>query len=188
MIKPNRLTTALAIALTTVSLVVLPHVLHAKAASDDRVLTAKAVEQFVASFPDVKSIAIKYAKDKKAEVKATKKPLVAVIAAVSDGVAVKEVDKTVQTYGFKGSGEWVAVADKIARAYAHIKTGGQSSKAQRKLKKAIGKIEKNDFLSDGQKAKLVEALRHNAGALDAPPPENVEVVKPMMAQIDAVMQ
>ncbi|MBX2804601.1 MAG: hypothetical protein KTR19_01400, partial [Hyphomicrobiales bacterium] len=94
----------------------------------------------------------------------------------------------VKPHGFTGTKQWLSVASSVGRTYAHLRTGINVAKANKKLEKAIAKIEKNDFLNDKQKAKLIKALRKGAGELlEEPPAENVAVVKPMAGQIDAII-
>lgn len=160
-------------------------VAEAKSAS----LTAEKIDKFCQSLPEVKKITTRHAKQKGKEVAGAADQLAAVLAAAGDEAGKKEVEAAVRSHGFASTKEWLSVGQSIAAAYAHIKTGGASEKAQKKLAKAIRKIEKNDFLSDKQKAELVQALRKGMdGALEAPPAENVAAVRPMVGKIEAVMQ
>ena len=158
------------------------------AAAEARILTRQTVKQFVASFPDVRSIAVSHAADKGQNIADAEDSLAAVIQAVSDKSIAKKVDAAVQHHGFGSSGEWMSVAQSVGLAYAHIKSGGDDKK-QRKIDKAIAKINKMDFLSDKQKQKLAKGVREQAGVLlDAPPPENIAAVEPMVGEIEAVMK
>lgn len=152
-------------------------------------LSTETIDKFCQSLPEVKKITVKHARQKGKDVAGAADQLTAVLAAVGDDEGQKEVEAAVRAHGFAGTKEWLAVGRSIATAYAHIKTGGVSDKAQKKLEKAIRKIEKNDFLSDKQKAELIKALRKGADeALEAPPAENVAAVRPMVGKIEAVMQ
>jgi hypothetical protein len=62
------------------------------------------------------------------------------------------------------------------------------AKAQRKLEKAIAKVEDMPLLSDKQKKDLIENLRKGAVALEPPPAENMAVVKAMAPEIEAVVK
>jgi heterodisulfide reductase subunit A-like polyferredoxin len=163
----------------------LAHAALAKA----KVLTQDAVKQFIASYPDVKTIVAAEAAEKSAGVSSPKDGIAVVVAAVSDKAVKTKIDSAVKAHGFSGSQEWVQVAQSVGQAYAHIKTGGADEKTQRKLQKAIEKIRKNDFLSEKQKEKLIEAIKGGADTvLEPPPAENVAAVKPMVAQIEAVVK
>ena len=186
----NRLGALLGLALSVLAPVtVLNAGMVSRAEAKTETLTGERIEKFCASFPKVKAIAVKQAKAKGSDVANAADQLSAVLKAVSDKEAGKEVESAVREHGFSNVKEWASVGESIVRAYAHIKTGGIDEAAQKKLKKAIRKIEKNDFLSDSQKADLIKALRKGADEVLTPPPaENVAAVKPMVGKIEAVMQ
>ncbi len=170
---------------TTILLSVQAHVAQAKG----QILTKTTVKYFVASYPAVKSIARKHAEAKSTALGNAKDHLAALIEIASDEAAIQDVETAVKEYGFESAKQWLSVAESVGRAYAHVKTGGLTSKAERKVQKAIAKIEKNSLLSDKQKTKLIDAIREGAGfVMEPPPPENVAAVEPMMAEIEAVIQ
>jgi hypothetical protein len=151
-------------------------------------LTQDTVKQFIASFPAVKAIAVSHAAEKGKAVASTKDNLAAVIEAVSDKSVADRVNKAVKAHGFKDAKEWAAVAQSVGQVYAHLKVGTADGRAKKKLDKAIAKIEKNNFLDDKQKQQLVKALRSGAdGVLEPPPEQNVTAVKPMVAELEAVV-
>jgi hypothetical protein len=151
-------------------------------------LTQDTVKQFIASFPAVKAIAVSHAAEKGKAVASTKDNLAAVIEAVSDKSVADRVNKAVKAHGFKDAKEWAAVAQSVGQVYAHLKVGTADGRAKKKLDKAIAKIEKNNFLDDKQKQQLVKALRSGAdGMLEPPPEQNVTAVKPMVAELEAVV-
>lgn len=154
-----------------------------------QILTQTAVKRFVKSYPDIKSVVQKHAAANGVKLASAKDHLTALTEIASDEDAVKEIDEAAKTHGFDDAKQWISIAESVGRAYAHIKVGDTKSKAERKLEKAIKKIEKNDLFSDRQKTKLIEALRGGASfVLEAPPLENVAIVEPMMNEIEAVMQ
>lgn len=158
------------------------------ASAKDQILTQKAVSMFLASYPDVKTVAERHANQKGEELSGAADQLTAVISAVSDDAIVQEIDSTVQAHGFTGAKQWLSVASAVGRAYAHLRSGVDTAKANRKLEKAIRKIEKNGFLNEKQKAKLIKALREGAGELlEEPPAENLAAVEPMAGEIDAIV-
>lgn len=151
-------------------------------------LTQDTVKQFIASFPAVKAIAVSHVAEKGKAVASTKDNLAAVIEAVSDKSVADRVNKAVKAHGFKDAKEWAAVAQSVGQVYAHLKVGTADGRAKKKLDKAIAKIEKNNFLDDKQKQQLVKALRSSAdGMLEPPPEQNVTAVKPMVAELEAVV-
>lgn len=152
-------------------------------------LTQDTVKQFIASFPAVKAIAVSHAAEKGKAVASTKDNLAAVIEAVSDKSVADRVNKAVKAHGFKDAKEWAAVAQSVGQVYAHLKVGTADGRAKKKLDKAIAKIEKNNFLDDKQKQQLVKALRSGAdGVLEPPPEQNVTAVRPMVAELEAVVK
>ena len=153
------------------------------------ILTKVTVEKFLDSYPDVKTIAEKEGRDKGAEIGGSSNQLAAVIAAVSDDTVTPKIDAAVQNHGFEDTKQWLSIGRSVAQAYAHIKGGAQKSKAQDKVEKAIRKIEKTSFLSDKKKQKLIDSLRKQAGdVLAEPPAENIAAIKPMIGEIEKVMQ
>ena len=159
------------------------------ASAKTQALTQDMVKQFIASFPAVKTIAVRHAAEKGKAVASTKDNLAAVIEAVSDKSIADRVNKAVKAHGFKDAKEWVAVGESVGRVYAHLKVGTVDGRAKKKLDKAISKIEKNDFLNDKQKQQLVKALRSGADeALEPPPEENVTAVRPMVAELEAAVK
>jgi hypothetical protein len=171
-------------ALASASMLSLSSSANAKA----QILTKKTVEKFLDSYPEVRSIAESEGRKKGAEIGSASNQLAAVIAAVSDDTVTPRIDAAVQNHGFVDARQWLSVGKSVVQAYAHIKAGGQKSKAQRKVEKAIRKIEKTSFLSDKQKQKLIDAVREGADNLmEDPPEENIAAVKPMLGQIEKGM-
>lgn len=188
--KPQtRIIQSIALLLATFGMAAATYLAGAQSASaKDQILSQRAVEMFLASYPDVKTIAERHASQKGEEISGATDHLSAVINAVSDEAVVAEVDSAVQAHGFTGAQQWLSVASAVGRAYAHLRSGIDMSKANRKLEKAIAKIEKNGFLNDKQKAKLIKALREGAGELlEEPPAENLAAVEPMAGEIDAIV-
>lgn len=162
--------------------------LSSSANAKAQILTKTTVEKFLDSYPDVKSIAEQEGKEKGARIGAASNQLAAVIAAASDDTVTPKIDAAVQDHGFSSTKHWLSVGRSVAQAYAHIKAGAQKSKAQRKVEKAIRKIEKTSFLSDKQKQKLIDAVREGADELmEDPPAENIAAVTPMIGRIEKVM-
>ncbi len=154
-----------------------------------QILTETTVKKFIASYPAVRSVAEQHAAETGANLAGAQDHFSALIEIVSDKAAVKKIETAVEAHGFGSAKDWVAVAKSVGHAYVHVKAGGAQGKAERRLEKAIAKIEKNGLLSDSQKAKLISALREGAGSvLESPPPENLAAVSGMMAELDALMQ
>jgi hypothetical protein len=153
-------------------------------------LTQVSVQRFIASYPDVKTLAVSQAAAKGKKIGGSDNALLAVVEAASDDTIQSELDSTARRYGFRDGKEWFGVARSVGVAYAHMKTGSSGDpKAKKKLEKAIEKVEDMPLLSDKQKKKLIENLRKSAGVvLEPPPPENMAVVKAMAPQIEAAVK
>jgi hypothetical protein len=153
-------------------------------------LTEASVRKFIASYPEVKTIAVNQASAKGKKIGGAANPLLAVVEAASDDQIKGQIDVTARRHGFRDSKEWFGVARSVGVAYAHMKAGADADgKAQKKLEKALAKIDDMDFLSDKQKKKLKDAARDSAGVvLEPPPPENIAVVKAMAPQIEATVK
>jgi hypothetical protein len=160
----------------------------ASLAAKSKSLTPQTVKQFIATYPEVKKIAVSEAAAKGGNVATSKDKIAAVIEAASDKSIAKKVDAAIQPHGFSDTKEWMSVAESVGKAYAHIKAGGDD-KTKRKLEKALAKINKMDFLTDEQKEKLMKKVREKAGTvLEPPPPENIAAVQPMVGEIEAVLR
>lgn len=154
-------------------------------------LSKASVKKFIASYPEVKVIAVSEAMTKGKKIGSADTPLLAVVEAASDDSIKGKIDVTAQRYGFRDGDEWFGVARSVGMAYAHMKAGsdGGDAKAQRKVEKALAKIDDMDFLSNKQKKKLKEAAQKGTAAvLEPQPPENIAVVKAMAPEIEAVVK
>ncbi len=164
--------------------------LGGSATAESSRLTRTVVKQFVASYPAVKSVVANRAADRGSKIGSGKEALAAVTEAAVDKDIKAEIDAAARPHGFRNATEWFRVARTVVTTYAYLKLDADDAKKQRKLEKAIAKIRKNGLLSDKAKGKLIEALREHAGvlALETPPRENVEAVRPMVAAIDAMVK
>jgi hypothetical protein len=163
---------------------------NAPRAAESERLTQGSVKRFIASYPEVKTIAVNQASAKGKKIGGSDNALLAVVEAASDDSIKGEIEGAARRHGFRDGKEWFGVARSVGVAYAHMKSGvSVDAKAQQKLEKAIAKVEDMPLLSDKQKKKLVADLRKGASVvLEPPPPENVAVVKAMAPQIEAVVK
>lgn len=151
-------------------------------------LTTASVKQFLASYPAVKAVAVRRASANGQKISTGKEALAAVVEVASDKAIKGEIETAARAHGFRDAKEWSGVGQSIAVTYAHLKLSPEDEKNRRKIEKAIAKIQKNDLLSDKAKRKLIDAIRGGVDAVEPPPAENIAVVKPMMAEIDAVVK
>lgn len=176
-------------AMTVLVLAALLSPVFGHAAEGDK-LTQGAVKRFIASYPEVKTIAVSQAAAKGKKIGSSENALLAVVEAASDDGIKVEIEGAARRHGFRDGKEWFGVARSVGVAYAHMKSGVTvDAKTQHKLEKAIAKVEDMPLLSEKQKKKLIENLRKGADvALEPPPPENVAVVKAMAPQIEAMVK
>jgi hypothetical protein len=151
-------------------------------------LTDASVKQFIASFPAVKAVAVRYAVSKGMKIASGKDAMVAVLSVIGDDTIKPDVEAAVKPYGFEDIKEWMGVAKSVSLTYAHLKLSPEDLKKRQKIEKTIAKIEKNDFLPKKTKKQMIEAAREGLDLVENPPAENVEAVKPRIAEIDAVVK
>src|SRR3990172_555669 len=88
-------------------------------------LTQTSVKRFIASYPEVKRIAVSQATAKGKKLVGADNPLMAVLEAASDDTIKGEIDVTAKQHGFRDGKEWFGVARSIGVAYAHMKVGSK---------------------------------------------------------------
>jgi predicted component of type VI protein secretion system len=161
------------------------HVAHAQNAK----LSTQTVKHFIASFPQVKAVVVQHGIESAGKASDDANTLSTVIEAATDETLQTHIDEVVLANGFRNTKDWLSAAQSITKCYAYLKLSPSQAKMRRKLEKAIRKIKKNDFLSDKQKRKLIEAVRANFGAvMEEPPAENLAAVKPFVADLDALVK
>lgn len=152
-------------------------------------LTKDMLERWMASYPQVKMLAIAQAANKGKELKGKVNPIEAVMRFADDKEVRAEADAAVKKHGFKNFEEWLGVARATAAAYGRLKAGATDEDAKRSADKLIKKIDDIPFLSEKQKRKLQEKAREEVEkeVLNAPP-ENVELVRSMEKDLDSVVK
>jgi hypothetical protein len=158
-------------------------------------LTPETVKQFIASFPQVKAIVTAHAVTEGTKAASDGKngneanALATLVEAVTNKALKNELDTAARANDFRDGKEWLSAAQRITRTYAYIRLNPDQAKAQKKLNKAIAKIEETEFLSDKQKRKLIDALRENVGVVVEPPAgEDLAAVKPFVEELDALVK
>jgi len=142
------------------------------AAAKDAILTQDSVSRFLASFGEMRTIAI------------------------SEGLTSKlktEAEKIAVGHGFTDLKDWAGTGRSIAQAYLFITVGPARGIARDTLEQnkdaAISQLEKLGLLNDKSKQKLKENLDSLEDQLSRePPPENVAVVKKMKPDIDGAVK
>lgn len=161
------------------------HVAHAQ----NTQLSAETVKHFIASFPQVKAVVIQHGVESAGKASDDANTLSVVIDAATDQALQTNIDEVVIASGFRNTKDWLSAAHSILQCYTFLKLSPSQAKTRKKLEKAIRKINKNGFLSDKQKRKLIDAVRANVGVvMEKPPAEDLAAVKPFVAELDALVK
>jgi hypothetical protein len=163
------------------------------AAAKERLLTEDSVSRFLASFSEMRMIAMSEGLKAGADSEAAKNPLGAVLKAIKSSKLKTEAGKIAAAHGFTDLNDWAGAGRSVAQAYLFITVGPGHGIARDTLEKnkdaAISQLEKLGLLS----AKSKERLKENLDSLEdrlarEPPPENVAIVKKMKGDIDAAVK
>jgi hypothetical protein len=163
------------------------------AAAKEQILTEDSVSRFLASFSEMRMIAITEGLKTGTDSEAAKNPLGAVLKAIKSSKLKTEAGKIAAAHGFADLTDWAGAGRSIAQAYIFITAGPAHGIARETLEKnkdaAITQLEKLGFLSAKSKEKLKENLNSLEDQLARePPPENVAIVKKMKGDIDAAVK
>ncbi|MGA7325915.1 MAG: hypothetical protein WBX25_15885 [Rhodomicrobium sp.] len=163
------------------------------AAAKDVPLTQDNVTRFLASFAEMRDIAIAEGLRTGMDSEAAKNPLAAVLKAIKSSKLKTDAERIAVSHGFKNLAGWIGTGRSVAQAYLFIKAGSARGIARATLDKnkdnAISQLEKLGLLSDDSKKKLKDNLDDLSDQLARePPPGNVAVVRPMMADIEAAVK
>ncbi len=163
------------------------------AAAKDTLLTQDSVSRFLASFGEMRAIAISEGLKTGMGSEAAKNPLGAVLKAIKTSKLKTEAEKIAIAHGFADLKDWAGSGRSIAQAYLFITVGPARGIARDTLEKnkdsAISQLEKLGLLNANSKQKLKENLDSLEDQLSRePPPENVAVVKQMKPDIDEAVK
>jgi hypothetical protein len=163
------------------------------AAAKEQLLTEDSVSRFLASFSEMRMIAISEGLKTGADSEASKNPLGAVLKAIKSSKLKTEAGKIAAAHGFADLKDWTGAGRSIAQAYLFITVGPGHGIARDTLERnkdaAISQLEKYGLLSAKSKEKFKERLDSWKDQLARePPPENVAIVKKMKANIDAAVK
>ncbi|MGO8952164.1 MAG: hypothetical protein ACLPWS_21640 [Rhodomicrobium sp.] len=163
------------------------------AAAKDTVLTQDSVSRFLASFGEMRAIAISEGLKTGMNSEAQKNPLGAVLKAIKSSKLKTEAEKIAVSHGFADLKDWAGTGRSVAQAYIFITVGPARGIARETLEQnkdaAISQLEKLGLLNDKSKQKLKENLDSLEDQLSRePPPENIAVVKKMKPDIDEAVK
>lgn len=167
--------------------------LGGSATAKDVALSEDSVSRFLASFAEMRIIAISEGLKTSTDPEATKNPVAAVIKAIKSSKLQKEAQTVAVKHGFANMREWADTGKAIGQAYLYVTTGPSRGVAKATLDKhkdnAMKQLEKLGVLNEKQKQKLRDNLDDASDQLSRePPPGNVAVVKQMKPDIDAAVK
>lgn len=163
------------------------------AAAKDVALTQDNVSRFLASFSEMRAIALSEGVQTGMEAEASKNPIGIIVKAIKSSKLQAKAQDISAAHGFAGLKEWSDTGRAIGQAYLYVTSGPAQGIARDTLDKnkdqAIKQLEKLGLVTGNQKEKLKESLDDLSDQLARePPPQNVAVVKEMKADIDAAVK
>jgi hypothetical protein len=163
------------------------------ALAKDVALTQGNVSRFLASFSQMRMIALGEGLKAGADADAARNPFGAVIKAIKSSKLQTEAKTIAARHGFADLKEWLDTGKAIGQAYVYVKTGPGRGVARETVDKnkerAIRELEKYGLVNEKQKEKLKEHLDDLGDQLAKEPSrENVAVVQQMKPDIEAVVK
>ncbi len=163
------------------------------AAAKDTVLTRDNVARFLASFEEMRNIAIAEGLRTGMDAEAQKNPIGAVLKAIKSSKLKTESEKIAKAHGFADIRDWGGTGRSIAQSYIFITSGPARGIARATLDKhkdeAVHQLEKLGLLNGKNKKKLEDNLDGLSDQLARePPPGNVAIVKQMKPDIEAAVK
>lgn len=163
------------------------------AVDKETVLTEDGVSHFLASFGEMRDIAIMEGLKTGTDSDLAKNPLGAVLKAIKSSKLKTDAEKIAKAHGFADLKDWGTTGKAVAQAYVFITVGPARGVARDTLeqnkKAAISQLEKLGLVNANNKQKLTERLDKLEDDLSREPlPENVAIVKKMKPDIDAAVK
>jgi hypothetical protein len=155
-------------------------------------LTEDNVGRFLASFAEMRIIAVSEGLKASTDQGVTKNPVAAVIKAVKSSKLQSEAQTIAAKHGFASISDWADTGRAIGQAYVYITFGPNGiskstvDKGKDNAMKELGKL---GLLTEKQKQKLKDNLNEAGDQITREPPEeNVAVVTKMKPSIEAAMK
>jgi hypothetical protein len=163
------------------------------AVAKEQILTEDSITRFLASFSEMRAIAIGEGLRTGMDSEAAKNPIGAVLKAIKSSKLKTESEKIAIAHGFANLTDWTRTGRSIAQAYLFITVGPAHGIARDTIEKnkdaALNQLEKFGLLNATSKQKLKENIDSLEDQLSRePPPENVAAVKKMKGDIDAAVK
>jgi hypothetical protein len=163
------------------------------AAAKETALTGDSVSRFLASFGEMRDIAVAEGLKTGMDSEAAKNPLGAVLRAIKSTKLKTDAEKIAKAHGFADLKDWAETGKAVAQAYLFITVGPAQGIAGDMLEQnknnVVTQLEKFGLLNDSSKKKFKENLDSLEDELSRePPPANVAIVKKMKPDIDAAVK
>ncbi len=164
-----------------------------QAFAKDVALTQDNVSRFLASFSQMRLIAIGEGLKAGSDAGAAKNPIGAVVKAIKSSKLQTEAKSIAASHGFADLKEWFDTGKAIGQAYVFVKYGPAQGIARDTIDKnkdrAIKELEKLGLVNENQKEKLKEHLDDLGDQLAKEPlQQNVAVVREMKPDIEAAVK
>lgn len=179
--------------LCAIAVAVLLAIGSGSAVAKDVALTHDNVSRFLASFSEMRALALSEGVRTGMDAQASKDPIGVLVKAIkSSKLQTKAQDVSVK-HGFADLKEWSDTGRSIGQAYLYITVGPAQGIARETLDKnkdnAVKQLEKLGILNDKQKAQFKESLDDLSEQLAREPqPQNVAVVQEMKSDIEAAIK
>ena len=163
------------------------------AAAKDVALTPDSVSRFLASFSEMRAIAMIEGVQAGMDAETSKNPVGVIVKAIKSSKLQAQAQGIAAKHGFADIKEWSETGRAIGQAYLYVTAGPARGIARETLDKnkdtAIKELEKLGLLNEKQKERLRENLDDLGDQLARePPPQNVAVVEEMKPDIEAAVK
>jgi len=163
------------------------------AAAKDVALTTDTVSRFLASFSQMRAIAMIEGVKTGMDAETSKNPIGVIVKAIKSSKLQAQAQGIAVKHGFVDIKEWSDTGRAIGQAYLYVTAGPARGIARETLDKnkdtAIKELEKLGLLNEKQKQRLRENLDDLGDQLARePPPQNIAVVEEMKPDIEATIK
>lgn len=163
------------------------------AAAKDVALTQDNVARFLASFAQMRAIAMSEGVQAGMDAETSKNPVGVIVKAIKSSKLQAQALGIAVKHGFPDIKEWSDTGRAIGQAYLYVTAGPARGIARETLDKnkdtAIKELQKLGLLNEKQKERLRENLDDLSDQLARePPPQNVAVVEEMKPDIEAAVK
>ena len=163
------------------------------AAAKDVALTPDSVSRFLASFSEMRAIAMIEGVQAGMDAETSKNPVGVIVKAIKSSKLQAQAQGIAVKHGFADIKEWSETGRAIGQAYLYVTAGPARGIARETLDKnkdtAIKELEKLGLLNEKQKERLKANLDDLGDQLARePPPQNVAVVEEMKPDIEAAVK